>query len=53
MLKPSEFKSWMDRCIRDARERGLSETDIICELIDQLKRLLVGIEVKVICGKRR
>ncbi len=36
-MLPSEFKVWLDRCIRDARIQGLSDEAIYLELLEQVR----------------
>ncbi len=50
-MKPLEFKNWLDNCLRDARTQGLSDEDILIELLEQTRILTTKVQLKLCGGK--
>ncbi len=47
MLKPSEFKRWVDSCVQSARDQGLSDEEIYLEFLEQLRFMTCNVMMKV------
>ena len=48
-----EFKSSIEACIQKAKEGGLSEEEIFCEFLEQVRFMTVKQSVKLLAQKER
>lgn len=51
-MEPQEFKCWIENCVRDAKLRGLTEDEILIEMIEQVRRMLLKKEIDIL-GSRK
>ena len=46
-MKPQEFKSLVEECIRQGKEAGLSDEEILLEFLEQVRFMVVRQMLKV------
>lgn len=51
-MMPQEFKCWIEDCIRNAKKNGLSDEDILFELMEQVKIMTVREQIKILGNKK-
>jgi len=51
-MNPQELKTWIEDCIRTAKSKGMSDEEILIELMEQVRIMLVREAIKI-CDKRK
>jgi len=50
-MEPQEFKTLVETCIRQAKEAGLSDEEILLEFLEQVRFLIVHQMIRL-CANR-